>query len=228
MAHNMKKCRSESIPWCEHDFKILTTTTSSTMSESLSSNELKFACGNCGQHISAATDQAGMSAPCPNCGNSVTVPGRTATSLESTSAGPLTKSLSAGMNLRYLFRWGIAASALAAGLSLIAALASWNMVSDFMDSIPQKRQYAPEEMVFLKAKTVQFKQKRARMLVRLPALMTTAVVCSLIAFVLSLVRSRTTSWRTAANFWSAVTFLLFALFLVIRIFLVSDLMPTPA
>lgn len=36
--------------------------------------EIKFSCGQCGQHISADADAAGVSAECPNCRASVTVP----------------------------------------------------------------------------------------------------------------------------------------------------------
>jgi hypothetical protein len=36
--------------------------------------ELRFACPNCGQHISATRTQIGVTAPCPNCKAAVTVP----------------------------------------------------------------------------------------------------------------------------------------------------------
>ena len=36
--------------------------------------DIKFACSNCGQHILAAAQQIGITAICPNCGNSVIVP----------------------------------------------------------------------------------------------------------------------------------------------------------
>lgn len=36
--------------------------------------ELKFECTTCGQTIAADTSQIGMTAPCPGCGQSVTVP----------------------------------------------------------------------------------------------------------------------------------------------------------
>src|SRR4030095_1570488 len=35
---------------------------------------IRFACASCGQHISAATAQIAMVAPCPNCNAAVTVP----------------------------------------------------------------------------------------------------------------------------------------------------------
>jgi hypothetical protein len=35
---------------------------------------LRFACPNCGQHISATPVQIGVTAPCPNCNAAVTVP----------------------------------------------------------------------------------------------------------------------------------------------------------
>jgi len=35
---------------------------------------IRFACASCGQHISAATAQVGVTAPCPNCSAAVTVP----------------------------------------------------------------------------------------------------------------------------------------------------------
>jgi predicted RNA-binding Zn-ribbon protein involved in translation (DUF1610 family) len=35
---------------------------------------VKFACASCGQHISAARTQIGVTAPCPNCNAAVTVP----------------------------------------------------------------------------------------------------------------------------------------------------------
>src|SRR5215472_274807 len=35
---------------------------------------IRFACANCGQHISAATGQIAIVAPCPNCSTAVTVP----------------------------------------------------------------------------------------------------------------------------------------------------------
>lgn len=36
--------------------------------------EVRFECSKCGQHISATLEQAGLTAPCPGCGESVTVP----------------------------------------------------------------------------------------------------------------------------------------------------------
>ncbi len=36
--------------------------------------ELKFECPTCGQHISATRAQIGVTAPCPNCNASITVP----------------------------------------------------------------------------------------------------------------------------------------------------------
>jgi DNA-directed RNA polymerase subunit RPC12/RpoP len=35
---------------------------------------IRFACGSCGQHISATRTQLGITAPCPNCNVVVTVP----------------------------------------------------------------------------------------------------------------------------------------------------------
>ena len=38
--------------------------------------ELKFECPTCGQHLSATSEQIGLTAACPNCNSSVTVPAR--------------------------------------------------------------------------------------------------------------------------------------------------------
>jgi len=38
--------------------------------------ELKFECPTCGQHLSARSEQIGLTAACPNCNSSVTVPAR--------------------------------------------------------------------------------------------------------------------------------------------------------
>ena len=38
--------------------------------------ELKFECPTCGQHLSARSEQIGLTAPCPNCNSSVSVPAR--------------------------------------------------------------------------------------------------------------------------------------------------------
>ena len=38
--------------------------------------ELKFECPTCGQHLSATPAQIGLTAPCPHCNSSVTVPAR--------------------------------------------------------------------------------------------------------------------------------------------------------
>ena len=36
--------------------------------------ELRFECPSCGQHLTATTDEIGVSAPCPGCAETVTVP----------------------------------------------------------------------------------------------------------------------------------------------------------
>ena len=36
--------------------------------------ELKFECPTCGQHLSATSSEIGMTAPCPSCDASVTIP----------------------------------------------------------------------------------------------------------------------------------------------------------
>ena len=50
---------------------------------------IRFACASCGQHISAATAQIAMVAPCPNCNAAVTVP--TTSTLPSPTPAPLVK-----------------------------------------------------------------------------------------------------------------------------------------
>jgi predicted RNA-binding Zn-ribbon protein involved in translation (DUF1610 family) len=50
---------------------------------------IRFACASCGQHISAATAQIAMVAPCPNCNAAVTVP--TTSTLPPPALGPLVR-----------------------------------------------------------------------------------------------------------------------------------------
>jgi predicted RNA-binding Zn-ribbon protein involved in translation (DUF1610 family) len=50
---------------------------------------IRFACVSCGQHISAATAQIAMVAPCPNCNAAVTVP--TASTLPPPAPAPLVR-----------------------------------------------------------------------------------------------------------------------------------------
>ena len=50
---------------------------------------IRFACASCGQHISAATAQIAIVAPCPNCNAAVTVP--TTSTLPSPAPAPLVR-----------------------------------------------------------------------------------------------------------------------------------------
>ena len=50
---------------------------------------IRFACASCGQHISAATGQIAIVAPCPNCNAAVTVP--TTSTLAPRAPAPLVK-----------------------------------------------------------------------------------------------------------------------------------------
>src|SRR5215467_3409289 len=50
---------------------------------------IRFACASCGQHISAATAQIAIVAPCPNCNAAVTVP--TTSTLPSPAPTPLVR-----------------------------------------------------------------------------------------------------------------------------------------
>jgi DNA-directed RNA polymerase subunit RPC12/RpoP len=50
---------------------------------------IRFACARCGQHISAARAQIGITAPCPNCNAAVTVP--SASTLPPPALGPLVR-----------------------------------------------------------------------------------------------------------------------------------------
>src|SRR5215510_13372873 len=50
---------------------------------------IRFACASCSQHISAATAQIGVTAPCPHCNAAVTVP--TTSTLPPPAPAPLVK-----------------------------------------------------------------------------------------------------------------------------------------